>query len=253
MKNLSKILTVLGFVLLFSMNCFAGSFINDGIGIRYDVGGGRYLENGWAWADASGLGIANCYYFNQYGYIYTNTATPDGQFVDAAGRLVVNGIVQTKAIAKYDYELVTASYLAVSSTSPESYSTNIDQNITGNLVSRMFNPYNAAMTTFTAGSTSYPYAIELTEQGAQFSFNSGYNSHLTFDITGDYITDEADYVINVYRNGRWSRSISHRFVDLVTETIYFDPHENITIEVTTLNDYMDRYVRRIYIFNSYFA
>ena len=133
--------------------------------------------------------------------IHTNTAIPDGQFIDAAGRLIVNGVIQTKAIAKYDYELVIPSYLAISSTSPESHSTNIDQSLTGNLASRIFNQYNAIITTFTADSTSYPYAIGLTEQGARFSFNSGDNSHLTFDITGDYITDEADYVINIYRNG----------------------------------------------------
>ena len=34
MKNLSKILIVLIFILFFSMNCFARSLINDGIGIR---------------------------------------------------------------------------------------------------------------------------------------------------------------------------------------------------------------------------
>ena len=47
--------------------------------------------------------------------IHTNTAIPDRQFIDAAGRLVVNGVIQTKAIAKYDYELVIPSYLAISS------------------------------------------------------------------------------------------------------------------------------------------
>ena len=71
--------------------------------------------------------------------IHTNTTIPDGQFVDAAGRLVVNGVIQTKAIAKYDYELVIPSYLAISSKSPESYSTNIDQSLTGNLASKIFN------------------------------------------------------------------------------------------------------------------
>ena len=60
-------------------------------------------------------------------------------------------------------------------------------------------------------------------------------------------------MINIYRNGNWSRTISNRFVDLVIETIYFNPHENITMEVSVLNDYMDRYIRRIYIFNSYFS
>ena len=41
--------------------------------------------------------MAECYYFDQTGYMLSNAKTPDGYQVNADGAWVINGAVQTKA------------------------------------------------------------------------------------------------------------------------------------------------------------
>ena len=61
MKKIVFGLSVCAFLILSTVNVFAGNFVQDAYGIKYDVGGGRYLENGWAWCDPAGIGT-------RYGY-----------------------------------------------------------------------------------------------------------------------------------------------------------------------------------------
>ncbi len=86
MKKITKTLAVAMFVMAFAQISFAGTFLQDSFGIKYDVGGGRYLENGWAWCDPNGSGMAYCYYFGPTGYILAATTAPDGRIIDALGR-----------------------------------------------------------------------------------------------------------------------------------------------------------------------
>ena len=53
--------------------------------------------NGWQWIDGNNDGIAECYCFNQNGYMLASTITPDGFTVNADGAWTVNGVVQTKS------------------------------------------------------------------------------------------------------------------------------------------------------------
>lgn len=55
--------------------------------------------NGWQWIDGNNDGIAECYYFDQNGYMLASTTTPDGFTVNADGAWTVNGVVQTKIVA----------------------------------------------------------------------------------------------------------------------------------------------------------
>lgn len=55
--------------------------------------------NGWQWIDGNNDGIAECYCFNQNGYMLASTITPDGFTVNADGAWTVNGVVQTKIVA----------------------------------------------------------------------------------------------------------------------------------------------------------
>lgn len=55
--------------------------------------------NGWQWIDGNNDGIAECYYFDQNGYMLASTTTPDGFTVNADGAWTVNGGVQTKIVA----------------------------------------------------------------------------------------------------------------------------------------------------------
>ena len=54
--------------------------------------------NCWQWIDGNNDGIAECYYFDQNGYMLASTTTPDGFTVNANGAWTVNGVVQTKIV-----------------------------------------------------------------------------------------------------------------------------------------------------------
>ena len=64
----------------------------------YDNGNGSYTNNGWQWIDGNGDGIAESYYFDNNGWLLTNTTTPDGYTVNADGAWVENGMVQSQKV-----------------------------------------------------------------------------------------------------------------------------------------------------------
>ena len=246
MKKVLCSLATIVFLTLSASTVFAG-FVQDSFGLKYDVGGGRYLENGWAWCDPTGTGIGYSYYFTPTGYILVNTVAPDGNLVDAAGRLTVNGVVMTKIIEAGGYELNTASYLA------EAPSTQT-QLLNASLANRITQKNNAQVTAFSYGVNTCYDAIEFTEGvNPYIMFNSGTNRSLTFDLTGDNIDQPGDFAVDVYVNGVFSQRFTQRFVDLTTNTITFAPNQNIEIRVPIINDYYEQYIRRIYILNSYFS
>lgn len=59
---------------------------------------------GWAWVDANGDGIYECYYYSDNshgeGYLQRNTVTPDGYTVNDKGQWTVDGAVQTRTKAE---------------------------------------------------------------------------------------------------------------------------------------------------------
>ena len=62
----------------------------------YDFGNGDYFKSSWQWIDGNQDGIAECYCFDENGWMYENTTTPDGYTVNENGAWTVNNIVQTK-------------------------------------------------------------------------------------------------------------------------------------------------------------
>jgi len=54
----------------------------------------------WRWLmqapDGTQDGLKYAYCFNEYGYLYTNTITPDGYMVNELGQLMIDGKVKTK-------------------------------------------------------------------------------------------------------------------------------------------------------------
>ena len=63
----------------------------------YDFGNGDYFKSSWQWIDGNQDGIAECYCFDENGWMYENTITPDGYTVNENGAWTINNIVQTKA------------------------------------------------------------------------------------------------------------------------------------------------------------
>lgn len=83
----------------------------------YDLGNGAYYGSPsqtveWQWLDGNGDGMAECYAFDQEGWMYADTVTPDGYQVNADGAWIVDGAVQTMA--------VTAGYGGTRAQQPES-------------------------------------------------------------------------------------------------------------------------------------
>lgn len=91
------VLAAAAMTLAMSMPAYAGTWRQDAAGWWYQNEDGSYLANGWEWLDGNQDGMAESYYFDQNGYLMTNTITPDGCQVNENGAWVVNGAVQTQA------------------------------------------------------------------------------------------------------------------------------------------------------------
>lgn len=65
----------------------------------YGRSDGCYPISKWQWLmvspDGKKDGLKYAYCFNEYGYLYTNTITPDGYMVNELGQLIIDGKVKT--------------------------------------------------------------------------------------------------------------------------------------------------------------
>lgn len=94
MKKIVGVLAALGLAFALPLTALAAEWkLNNGRW-WYSMDGGRYPVNGWMWIDGDRNGIAECYYFDQAGYILQNSLTPDhcrvngnGAWMDASGRV----------------------------------------------------------------------------------------------------------------------------------------------------------------------
>lgn len=135
MKAIKTIVISILLMLSMSMFAFAGQWLQDSNGWKYQKDDGTWTI-GWSWIDGNSDGIAECYYFNEAGYCLMNTTTPDGCLVDANGAWVLNGIVQTQAVAaqvqpQQTTQAVTRSmygYQGISSTPYDGFSIIVNTN-----------------------------------------------------------------------------------------------------------------------------
>lgn len=105
-KNLLKTAAAGVMALTMASTAFAAGWkLDQGTGLwQYDLGNGQHYAAAsetprWEWLDGNADGIAECYAFNQAGWMYTGGTTPDGYEVNADGAWTVNGLVQTMAVA----------------------------------------------------------------------------------------------------------------------------------------------------------
>lgn len=83
--------------LALSFTAFAGTWRQGESrpdGWWYDYGDGQYPSNTWVWLDGNKDGIAECYYFDQNGWLLTDTTTPDGYQVNADGQWITYGQIR---------------------------------------------------------------------------------------------------------------------------------------------------------------
>ena len=94
-----KVFITTGLFIVLSANLVFASGWTKGISKNawwYDFGNGDYFKSSWQWIDGNQDGIAECYCFDENGWMYENTTTPDGYTVNENGAWTVNNIVQTK-------------------------------------------------------------------------------------------------------------------------------------------------------------
>ena len=100
MKKLTGIGACMAISILITMTAFAGEWRTgdapDENRWRYENDGGSFLSNGWFWLDGNRDGIEECYAFDENGWMYADTTTPDGYIVNRDGAWTVQGMVQTR-------------------------------------------------------------------------------------------------------------------------------------------------------------
>lgn len=114
-KKFSLLGVTLGLCILSSIPAFASGWQKDTVGWWYGTNDTNttWHANCWQWIDGNNDGIAECYYFDQNGYMLASTTTPDGFTVNADGAWTVNGIVQIQHvdwIRTYTAEMIQGEY-----------------------------------------------------------------------------------------------------------------------------------------------
>lgn len=89
--------------LVLAVPAFAGTW-RQGTGSNsgrwwYDNGSGSCTKNAWQWIDGNGDGQAECYYFDDAGWLLTDTAAPDGQLVNRDGARMKGTAVETMPVS----------------------------------------------------------------------------------------------------------------------------------------------------------
>lgn len=79
-----------------SFQAMAGEWRQNETGWWWQEDDGSYPVNTWKWLDGNEDGVSECYYFNDEGYLLTDTVTPDHYQVNADGAWTEEGAVQTK-------------------------------------------------------------------------------------------------------------------------------------------------------------
>ena len=97
-KGIKLVLSTAVFMAAFAVNAYAGRWVQDSTGWWYDWGNGSWPASSWQWIDGNSDGIAECYYFDRFGYCMVNTTTPDNYQVNASGAWVEGGTVQTRNV-----------------------------------------------------------------------------------------------------------------------------------------------------------
>lgn len=109
MKKMKVLLAAGIMSMMFASTVFGAGWVQAGAGgpgeVRwwYDLDGGQYYAGSaqgpqWQWIDGNGDGTAECYAFDESGWMYANTVTPDGYQVNGDGAWMENGQVQTREV-----------------------------------------------------------------------------------------------------------------------------------------------------------
>lgn len=98
MKKIFTMVMSLVMITMFNTTCFAAGWQQNAVGYWYENEDGTWPSNTWQWIDGNRDGKAECYYFDENGYMLSNTITPDGYLVNLDGAWMENGVVQIQNV-----------------------------------------------------------------------------------------------------------------------------------------------------------
>lgn len=183
----SKILITLLFIVGSTITANAGQWNQDNIGWWYQSDNGSYYNNGWQWINGK------CYYFNQDGYMLSNTITPDGFTVDKDGEWVVNGVVQSR---QQNYDKWIGTYIS----EDEQVITVTGADDSGVYIT--FHGYSEE------GWYTHEYALTYVDEEktkAVYAYDNGYNVYKTY-----YTLKDGVIVIEEPPYGGWAEGLYSR-------------------------------------------
>lgn len=190
---------------------FAGQWIQDAAGWKYQKDDASFHVNSWQWVDNK------CYYFTPEGYCLLNTTTPDGFTVDASGAWTVNGVVQLQQVTpqegwnqlgdvwKYytNNKYVTSAWRAVDG--KRYYFDESGNMVTGfrnvNGEKYYFNSDGSLVTaSFTLDGMRYVVSSTgvITDEIDEFDWFSGNYSSTTYDSGNNNSSDKSSYAKRVF-------------------------------------------------------
>ncbi len=144
LKRIVKIGVCLSFSAFIATVSYAGQWIADTTGYWYVHNDGSYPTYSWEWIDVDGDGIYKCYAFDEKGYLYINTITPDGYAVGADGAWYSNSVPMTRAFI--NNATIAPTSIGVNNTTDYAYTSDGIQLVT--------NKYSNAKNKKTTGSSS---------------------------------------------------------------------------------------------------
>lgn len=108
-KKLTTLLLAACTSIAMAFTSFAGSWKLDVNGYWYQNNDGSYPVSRWQWIDDNSDGIAECFYFDENGYVLMNATSPDGYTINPEGEWVVDGVVQTQIVSASTTETESAT------------------------------------------------------------------------------------------------------------------------------------------------
>ena len=99
MRKTGLAVTILAFsfTAISAMSSFANWHM-DNTGYWWENEDGSYAKDQWLWLDGNQDGIAECYYFDENGYMLSDAVAPDGSQVDKDGAWILDGVKQAKVL-----------------------------------------------------------------------------------------------------------------------------------------------------------
>lgn len=183
----------------------------------YDEENGTYATNGWRWIDGNGDGIAENYCFDQNGWLYVSTETPDKKTVDANGARTQDGKVVTMDVNSGD---TTYTVDGTGTLEPKTYK-GID-----------FSLENLGHTSMAIGSIMYPKSNTVTAEKI-LNYKSFYDS----GTDNSWMNAEQKAAVESFVSNWVKDHIRQSMTeDEKAKTIYDWMQKNITYDLTAPND-----------------